>query len=71
MNRGRRQLREPLRPSVTNGVPVNRAQINREDLRILWKQIASRHAFAHNPEYLNEGSLDALIEFARIARAVL
>lgn len=40
--------------------------VNREDLRILWKQIAARHAFAYNPEYVNEGSLDALIEFGRI-----
>lgn len=39
--------------------------MDREAARKLWRQIAAKHAFAHNPEYLNEGTLDALIEFAR------
>ena len=42
---------------------------DREEVRANWKRIAAKHAFSHNPEYLNEGSLDALIEFARTIRS--
>lgn len=38
--------------------------VDREAVRTRWRQIATNHAFAFNPEYVNEGTLDALIEFA-------
>jgi predicted TIM-barrel enzyme len=62
---------EPLLREAAAALAPSAAQVGREDMRILWKQIASRHAFAYNPEYVNEGSLDALIEFARIAAVAL
>lgn len=39
--------------------------IRRESARGLWKTVAARHAFAYDPESMNEATIDALIEFAQ------
>lgn len=39
-------------------------EIDREWVRGRWREIASNNAFAYNPQYLNEGTVDALIAFA-------
>lgn len=48
-----------------NEQPQNAQTIeqDRDAIRVRWRAIASKHAFAYNPEYMNEGTVSALCYF--------
>ena len=39
---------------------------DREEVRRRWREIADKHAFSYNPEYLNDGTVSALVAFAAL-----